>query len=61
MKRIFILLLLLTGISGQATWAGDQSADSNESSTQPADSTQDSGGDSKAPKEGQDEAEPDCE
>ena len=64
MKSIFIILLLLTGIAGQAAWAEDQPADSSDTTTQPADTTQDSGGDSEASKAGKEEGkdeEPDCD
>jgi hypothetical protein len=68
MLHIFIMLLLLTGIAGQAVRAGDQPADSSDTIPQPAETTQESGAgsdDSKEGKEGKEgkagEDEPDCE
>ena len=64
MKHILIMLLLLTGIASQASHAEDQPADSSDTSTQPADTKQGSGGDSAVPekdKKAEDEEEPDCE
>jgi hypothetical protein len=62
MKHIFIMLLLLTGIAGQAVRAGDQPADSSDTIPQSTGTTQESGGDSDASNEGKTgEEEPDCE
>lgn len=61
MKRIFIMLLLLAGIAGQTAWAGEQPADSGDTSTQQPRPGQDSGSDGKAPEKDEEEEEPDCE
>ena len=67
MKRIFIMLLFLTGIGGQAAHAGDPPADGSDTIAQPDDTTQGPDGGSTPPEEGkgkgtaEGDEEPDCE
>ena len=63
MKRIFIMLLMLTGIAGPAAHAEEQPAGSSDTITRTVDSTPDTNGSKEVPGEGkeQDENEPDCD
>jgi hypothetical protein len=63
MKRIFIMLWMLTGIAGPATHAEEQPAGSSDPVTRTDDATPDTDGSKEAPGKGkeQDEKEPDCE
>lgn len=63
MRYILVILFMLTGLAGHSYAAGEQPADSGDSTTQPAapapEAGKDKDKDKKKPAEG--EAEPDCE
>ena len=69
MRYILVILFMLTGLAGHCYAAGEQPADSGDSTTQPAASAPDDGKDKQKPadknkdkkKPAEGEAEPDCE
>ena len=59
MKHVLLALILLGGIGIQPLYAEEEPAETGDTTAQPADATQDSGGKEKKPAE--EEEEPDCD
>jgi len=61
MRYILVILFMLTGLAGHSYAAGEQPADSGDSTTQPAAPAPEAGKDKDKKKPAEAEAEPDCE